>query len=81
MSPLKVALILRGAWMAQSVQHPTLDFVSGHDLPVQEFQHHVRIYTDILYRYFPITKEYSLVERLFADIPRSDNKGIRETVI
>jgi len=27
-------LALRGAWMAQSVEHPTLDFSSGHDLRV-----------------------------------------------
>ena len=31
---LKTALILRGAWGAQSVEWPTLDFSSGHDLKV-----------------------------------------------
>ena len=28
----------RGAWVAQSVKHPTLDFSSGHDLMVREFE-------------------------------------------
>ena len=32
-----------GAWMAQSVKHPTLDFGSGHDLRVREFKPHVRL--------------------------------------
>ena len=27
--------IQRDAWVAQSVKHPTLDFSSGHDLPVK----------------------------------------------
>ena len=28
----------RGAWVAQMVEHPTLDFGSGHDLLVREFK-------------------------------------------
>ena len=28
----------RGAWVAQSVKHPTLGFRSGHDLTVCEFK-------------------------------------------
>ena len=28
----------RGAWVAQSVEHQTLDFGSGHDLMVGEFK-------------------------------------------
>ena len=31
-------LPFRGAWVAQSVKHPTLDFGSGHDLLVREFK-------------------------------------------
>ena len=27
-----------GAWVAQVVKHPTLDFSSGHDLTVREFE-------------------------------------------
>ena len=27
-----------GAWVAQLVKHPTLDFSSGHDLMVHEFE-------------------------------------------
>ena len=27
-----------GAWVAQSVKHPSLDFGSGHDLRVHEFE-------------------------------------------
>ena len=30
--------MLGGAWVAQSVEHPTLDFGSGHDLMVHEFE-------------------------------------------
>ena len=36
----------RGAWVAQSVKHPTLDFGSGHDLTVCEFEPHVGLCTD-----------------------------------
>ena len=32
--------------MAQSVKGLTLDFVSGNDLEVPEFEPHVRLYTD-----------------------------------
>ena len=35
-----------GAWVAQSVNHLTLDFGSGHDLTVCGFQPHVRLYAD-----------------------------------
>ena len=28
----------RGTWVAQSVKRPTLDFGSGHDLAVHEFE-------------------------------------------
>ena len=28
----------RGAWVAQSVKHPALDFGSGHDLTVHELE-------------------------------------------
>ena len=30
-----------GTWVAQWVKHPTLDFSSGHDLMVSEFELHV----------------------------------------
>ena len=33
--------MLRGTWVAQSVMHLTLDFPSGHDLPVSEIEPHV----------------------------------------
>ena len=26
------SLVIRGSWVAQSVRHPNLDFISGHDL-------------------------------------------------
>ena len=31
-------MLFRGAWVAQSVEHPTLDFGSGHDLMVCEIK-------------------------------------------
>ena len=33
-------IIGRGAWVAQSVKHLTLDFSSGHDLMVREIKPH-----------------------------------------
>ena len=36
----------RGVWMARSVECLTLDFSSGHDLPVCEFKPCVRLCTD-----------------------------------
>ena len=35
-----------GTWAAQSIEHVTLDFCSGHDLTVCEFKPHVRVCTD-----------------------------------
>ena len=32
---------MQGAWVAQLVKHPTLDFSSGHDLTVCETEPHV----------------------------------------
>ena len=32
-----------GTWMAKSVEHPTLDFGSGHDLTIPEFELHARL--------------------------------------
>ena len=37
---------LQGAWVAQSVKCPTLDFSSGHDLPVHEIEPCVRLCAD-----------------------------------
>ena len=37
---------VRGAWVAQSVKRPTLDFGSGHDLVVHEFEPHVGLWAD-----------------------------------
>ena len=37
---------LGGAWRAQSVKHPTLDFGSGHDLRVNGIDPCVRLCTD-----------------------------------
>ena len=37
---------LRGAWVAQSVKHLTLDSGSGHDLTVCEFEPHIRLCVD-----------------------------------
>ena len=39
---------LRGSWVVQSVKHPTLDFGSGHNLMVHEFEFepHVGLCTD-----------------------------------
>ena len=39
-------LIYRGAWVAHSVKCPTLDFSSGHDLTVREFEPHVGLCAD-----------------------------------
>ena len=36
----------RGAWVAQSIKHQTLDFGSGHDLMVHEVKLHVRLCPD-----------------------------------
>ena len=35
-----------GAWVAQSVKHPTLDFGSSHDLTIRKFKPRVGLYTD-----------------------------------
>ena len=37
---------LWGAWVAQSVKHPTLNFGSGHDLTVHEIQPYVGLCAD-----------------------------------
>ena len=37
---------IRGAWGAQSVKHPTLDFGSGHDLRVREIEPHTGLHAD-----------------------------------
>ena len=36
----------QGAWVAQSVDHPTLGFGSGHDLMVREIKSRVRVLDD-----------------------------------
>ena len=36
---------MRGAWMALLVKCSTLDFGSGHDLTVREFEPHVKLCT------------------------------------
>ena len=36
----------RGAWVAQSVGHLTLDFSSGHNLTICEFKPQVRLCAD-----------------------------------
>ena len=36
----------RGAWVAQPVKHPTLDFGSGHDLRVRGFEPSVGLCAD-----------------------------------
>ena len=38
--------ICRGAWVAQSVKHPTLDLSSGHDLTVRGLEPCNRFYTE-----------------------------------
>ena len=38
---LKKLLSLQGAWVAQSIKYPTLDFGSGHDPTVPEIEPHV----------------------------------------
>ena len=38
--------LFQGTWMAQSVEHPTLDFGSGHGLMVCEFEPHVGLCAD-----------------------------------
>ena len=36
----------RGAWVAQLVEHPTLDLGSGHDFMVREFEPGIGLCTD-----------------------------------
>ena len=36
----------KGAWVAQSVKHPSLDLSSGHDLMVREFEPRIRLCAD-----------------------------------
>ena len=36
----------RGAWVAQSAKRPTLDFCSGQDLTVREFEPHIGLCAD-----------------------------------
>ena len=36
----------RDTWVAQSVKHPTLDFGSGYDLMVREFEPHLELCAD-----------------------------------
>ena len=43
---MRAAQITRGAWVAQSVKRMTLDFVSGHDLTVCEFEPHIGLCPD-----------------------------------
>ena len=44
--PFMVKIFCRGAWVAQSVKCPTLDFGSSHDLTVHEIKPHVGLCTD-----------------------------------
>ena len=37
----------RGTWVAQSVKHLALDFGSGHDLTVHEFEPHVGLHATV----------------------------------
>ena len=36
---------MRGAWVAHSIKHPTLDFGSGHDLMVHAMELHIKLST------------------------------------
>ena len=40
--PIKITM--RGAWVAQSVKLPILDFNSGHDLTIHEMEPHIRLH-------------------------------------
>ena len=42
---VKILVYFGGARVAQLVKHPTLDFGSGHDLTVHEFEPHVKFCT------------------------------------
>ena len=42
----KATYCLGGACVARSVKHPTLDFSSGHDLIVREFEPHIGLCAD-----------------------------------
>ena len=42
----EIRLYFRGTWVAQSVKGLTLDFSSGHDLMVREFEPRVGLHTD-----------------------------------
>ena len=37
---------MRGAWVAQSIKRPTLDFSSGHDLTIRELEPHIQLCAD-----------------------------------
>ena len=41
-----LCITFRGAWVAQLVERPTLDFGSGHDLTVHGFEPHVGLCAD-----------------------------------
>ena len=43
---LKMILLGRGAWVAQSVKRPTLGFGSGHDLMVRKFEPRIGLCAD-----------------------------------
>ena len=43
---MKIKATVRGAWAAQSVEHPTLDFGSGHDLTVRGTEPPIRLGAD-----------------------------------
>ena len=45
---LTLKYLLWGAWVAQLVKHPTLDFGSGHDLIVHGIESYIGLCTDLM---------------------------------
>ena len=60
-----------GAWVAQLIERPTVDFSSGHDLTVREIELRVRLYADSVESLFEI-----LSPSLFAPPPLTLSQNI-----
>ena len=61
---------IRGAWVAGSVKHPTLDFDSGHDLAVCEFEPRIGLCPDCVLS-FSLSLSLSLSPSLPPSFPPS----------
>ena len=70
-------MYIRGAWMAQSVKHLTLDLGSGHDLTVCEFEPRVWLCADCeetAWNSFPPSFSVLTLTLLICSLSLSQNK-------